>query len=86
MDKVAWDGLAWMALNVLRVVWSRFAARYRPERHYMRGPGPKTLDRLGRELRARSDTVTSEPLPRRWVELMATLEKRSPRGDGDEKS
>jgi len=31
------------------------AERYRPERYYMRGPGPKTLAKLGRERDNRFD-------------------------------
>jgi hypothetical protein len=49
---------------------------YRPEKHYMRGPGPKTLSKIGEALRAETYGVTREPLPGRWLELVHALEKR----------
>jgi len=59
-----------------RSVWSGFAGRYRPEIHYMRGPGPKTLEKIGEELRLRSEDVAAEQLPEQWAELLKALEKR----------
>ena len=50
---------------------------YRPERHYMRGPGPKTLARLGEELRARTDGITREPLPAEWVTVLRKIDRRT---------
>jgi hypothetical protein len=41
--------LAASARGLLAALWHRFAgnlgSRYRPERHYMRGPGPKWHER-----------------------------------------
>ena len=39
-------------------VWSRMVANrsYRPERYYMRGPGPKTLAMIGRRYELRLQT------------------------------
>ena len=67
--------------SVLRRVLNAFLATvswhaYRPEKYYMRGPGPRTLSRLGEVLRAQSETVTREPLPQRWLELLEMLEKQ----------
>jgi hypothetical protein len=40
------------ALLLIASLWRRLARdlvdRYRPERHYMRGPGPKSLERNSR--------------------------------------
>ena len=47
--------------------------RYRPERHYMRGPGPKTLAKIGHMLRAETEGVTRESLPDQWVDLIERL-------------
>jgi hypothetical protein len=47
--------------------------QYRPERHYMRGPGPKTLAKIGQMLRAETDDVTRESLPDQWVDLIERL-------------
>lgn len=52
------------------------AYAYHPEKHYMRGPGPKTLSRIGEILRAESDGITREPFPERWRELIQAFEKR----------
>jgi hypothetical protein len=30
-------------IQLLRRITARFTNRYRPEQHYMRGPGPKSL-------------------------------------------
>ena len=49
--------------------------RYRPERHYMRGPGPKTLAKIGQMLRAETDDVTRESLPDQWVDLIEKMQK-----------
>jgi hypothetical protein len=52
---------------------------YRPEKHYMRGPGPMTLSKLGETLRARTEDLTQEPLPQRWLDLLGSLEQKNPR-------
>jgi hypothetical protein len=61
---------------------------YRPEKHYMRGPGPKTLGMIGRRFRAETRSATREPLPEHWLGLINSLEdqerertQRQDRGD-----
>jgi hypothetical protein len=56
-------------------VWSRVAGDYfyRPEKHYMRGPGPKSLSMIGRRLRNETRSVTLEPLPESWLILIHSL-------------
>jgi hypothetical protein len=49
---------------------------YRPEKHYMRGPGPKTLCMIGRRLRAKTESVTHERLPEGWIDLIQSLDGR----------
>jgi hypothetical protein len=49
---------------------------YRPYKHYMRGPGPKTLLKIGEMLRAETEGITREPLPQRWLDLLQSLEKQ----------
>lgn len=60
------------------VVISRVATNYfyRPEKHYMRGPGPKSLGMIGRRLRGEMSAVTQEPLPARWLALLEAAERR----------
>ena len=64
-------------------VWSRMVANrsYRPERYYMRGPGPKTLAMKGggTELDLRRD---GEPLPERWLALIHSIDEQERRGAG----
>ena len=57
-----------------RMLPARLTSRYRPELHYMRGPGPKTLRMIGRRLRAETQSITQEPLPERWLALIHSLE------------
>jgi hypothetical protein len=52
---------------------------YHPERHYMRGPGPKTMAKLGEELRARTDGITRDPLPEEWMRLLRKLDRQDRR-------
>lgn len=48
---------------------------YRPEKHYMRGPGPKSLS--AREgLRARTEDITRQSLPESWLALTHSLHER----------
>jgi hypothetical protein len=49
-------------------------ARYHPERHYMRGPGPKTLGKLGEMYRDETESVVRERLPDAWVALIRAIE------------
>jgi hypothetical protein len=51
-------------------------ARYRPERHYMRGPGPKTLSKLGEMYREETESVLRERLPDEWAVLIRAIEDR----------
>lgn len=48
---------------------------YRPEKHYMRGPGPKSIGMIGERFRAETENITREPVPQRWLELMQSLEQ-----------
>ena len=65
----------------------RLFQSYRPEKHYMRGPGPKSLGMIGERFRAETDNITREPVPERWLELMQSLEQHEstrPTGHGDQ--
>jgi hypothetical protein len=62
-----------------RMVANRF---YRPERHYMRGPGPKTLAMIGRRYRAETAVETREPLPEHWVALIHSIDEQEKRRRG----
>jgi hypothetical protein len=50
--------------------------RYRPEKHYMRGPGPKTLSKLGEMYRAETESELRERLPDHWLAVIRTLKDR----------
>jgi hypothetical protein len=50
--------------------------RYHPERHYMRGPGPKTLSKLGEMYRAETQDDLQERLPEKWIALTRAIEER----------
>ena len=67
--------------KALEVLWTRVAANYfyRPERYYMRGPGPKSLSLIGKTLRAETESVTREPLPERWLHLLHSLDEQGRR-------
>lgn len=41
-------------LKFLTVVWVGSAQKYQPERHYMRGPGPKWREKQGLDRSPRS--------------------------------
>jgi hypothetical protein len=67
--------------RVLREVLARVSPgvvrrRYRPERHYMRGPGPKTLSKIGELLREEVEADTREPIPQRWLDLIQAMERK----------
>ena len=49
-------------------------ARYHPEKHYMRGPGPKTLSKIGEMYRSEADDIAGEPLPQHWLDLVQSLD------------
>ena len=65
--------------RALVAVWPGAERKYRPEKHYMRGPGPKTLSMIGRRLRAESEKVTQEPFPPDWLHLIHSLAERDRR-------
>jgi len=48
---------------------------YHPEKHYMRGPGPRSFGMEGEGFRAETEDITCEPVPQRWLELMQSLEQ-----------
>ena len=50
--------------------------RYRPEKHYMRGPGPKTLTKLGEAYRDASDGDVRARIPDEWVTLVESIARR----------
>jgi hypothetical protein len=60
--------------------WPDLATRlfntYRPEKHYMRGPGPKSLGLIGDRLRADSEGIVQEPIPEQWHSLMQLLHEQ----------
>ena len=66
--------------------WRRLSRpTYRPEEHYMRGPGPKTLGKIGEMYRAEADGTMQDRLPQEWLDLVHSLEhdqrpRRSRRG------
>ena len=51
-------------------------ARYRPEKHYMRGPGPKTLRKLGDAYRSQTEGELGERVPEEWLALIRSISKR----------
>ena len=51
-------------------------ARYRPEKHYMRGPGPKTLSKLGETFRDETEGDVRERIPEQWLTLMSSIAER----------
>src|SRR4029450_13567656 len=65
-------------LDKIFAVWSRLGANrsYRPERHYVRGPGPKTLAMIGRRYRAETAEETREPLPEQWLALIHSIDEQ----------
>ena len=44
--------LRMVALNLLTAFWGGSVGQYRPEAHYMRGPGPKWREKHGRNREA----------------------------------
>ena len=49
--------------------------RYHPEKFYMRGPGPKTLAKIGEMLRAETEGDASEAIPEHWLELIEQIKE-----------
>ena len=54
--------------------------RYRPEKHYMRGPGPKTLSKLGAAYRAHTESELKRRLPDEWMALIESIRDRERNG------
>jgi len=55
-------------------------ARYHPEKHYMRGPGPKTLSKLGDAYRAQTESDLEEHVPDEWLALIQSIRERERKG------
>ena len=51
-------------------------ARYCPEKHYMRGPGPKTLRKLGEAFRDETEGDVRERIPEEWLTLVQSIAQR----------
>jgi hypothetical protein len=77
-----------LVLGKVFAVWSRVVANrsYRPERHYMRGPGPKTLAMIGRRYRAETAEETREPLPDEWLALVHSIDEQEKKRCGDDQA
>jgi hypothetical protein len=76
-----WQSQIIRLLRRARAAISPTAARtifdsYRPEKHYMRGPGPKSIGMIGERFRAETESITREPVPQRWLELIQSLEQQ----------
>jgi len=54
--------------------------RYRPEKHYMRGPGPKTLSKLGHGYRAQTENELEKRIPDEWLALIQSIRDRDRNG------
>jgi hypothetical protein len=54
--------------------------RYHPEKHYMRGPGPKTLSKLGDAYRAQTECDLQERVPEAWLALVQSISERERKG------
>ena len=50
--------------------------RYHPEQHYMRGPGPETLRKLGEAYRDAAEGDTEARIPEEWIRLVGAIERR----------
>jgi hypothetical protein len=51
-------------------------ARSCPEKHYMRGPGPKTLRKLGEAFRDETEGDVRERIPEQWLTLVESIAQR----------
>jgi hypothetical protein len=49
---------------------------YRPEKHYMRGPGPRTLSKLGEAYRDAIEGDIAARIPDEWVVLVESIGQR----------
>ena len=50
---------------------------YRPQLHYMRGPGPKTLSKLGEAFRDETEGDVRERIPEEWLTLVQSIAQRA---------
>jgi hypothetical protein len=66
-------------VQALLALRSRLAG-YQPEKHYMRGPGPKTLSKLGAVYRAHTESELKERLPDEWLALLGSIKDRERNG------
>ena len=66
-------------VHALLALRSRLA-RYHPEKHYMRGPGPKTLSKLGDAYRAQAAGELEERVPDEWLALIRSIRDRERNG------
>jgi len=66
-------------VHALLALRSRLA-RYHPEKHYMRGPGPKTLGKLGDAYRAQAAGELEERVPDEWLALIRSIRDRERNG------
>jgi hypothetical protein len=57
LPAVAGEGAVKALLHTLRVVLIGPATAYHPERHYMRGPGPKWREKRGLVLMLNNDEI-----------------------------
>jgi hypothetical protein len=55
-------------------------ARYHPEKHYMRGPGPRTLSKLGDVYRTQTASDLSERVPDAWLAVIQSIRERERKG------
>jgi hypothetical protein len=80
-DLVRGQRMMALVLRKAFAAWSKVATThaYQPEKHYMRGPGPKTLGMIGRRFRAETNKEIAEALPERWLTLMRALDDQEQR-------
>jgi hypothetical protein len=75
------SGLGLLLRKAVEVVWPTNYF-YRPEKHYMRGPGPKSLSLIGERLRAETQGFTLEPLPQRLLDLIHEVDAQEQKRAG----
>jgi hypothetical protein len=55
-----------VAINCLTAFWGGSVSQYRPEAHYMRGPGPKWREKHGRNSEAAGFVQSPVILSDKW--------------------
>jgi hypothetical protein len=70
-----WRSARFFVVRLWREVSSEFLSSYRPELHYMRGPGPRWQEKHGAVLRRTIRTNAEEPMREEAVALRATTAK-----------